>query len=845
MLTLHHFRKEFRYLRLRWFVFLVLLALDLAVNLEWLFPLRGDTTQRLWLHYVPLLAVLAGLSLLPGCPEDRPGSDRSFISTRPLALRSYWLARVVVWLGLMVLPLVLQNVLYLTLSHRPWGDVVRGALERGWMVLGLTALVLPLSALFRRGEGWWMSAVIAVAVTALSKLLDGVAIKWFNTSFSGTETTAGLIAGLACFGSGTAWLAWRQQKQTIAPRRKLAWLTCLACVALVIAGRWPYQDPNNAPQDERLVQKIAPDLKVSFDLPRFQFEGFDVDYGKWINAYTDIDTGHPDIHATLREKNFVVTQNGKRFATDDRTFGYPIRSTASSAPTEVMRSDHVLRDLFPAGTLFAYTGPMGLWRNDDQTLLTKLKEPFPDPDQPLRIESDYAVDWFRRDRAIDLPLTAGSHGECDSEAWTILRVQEHMGSTGALQGSVRVDIRSEDRQHWDRRDSMTVLLYSPERQLVWLMPVEQSETSLRGELTGWRRSTMRFNWNGVLNYADGEDAGVKVANLRLILLRSRYLGSSKWSWKSPDIRLTDYTAHSQYKHRFDASDLYQGREVKAYQERIATLKPPTADSTEPDVRRYLYDVLSATHKTKACYQKSGFADVTNAFRPLAQYHLPQLLQLPSEMWPGWTNRPPITILDEYLKDEHRDVVIDLLPVNQRLIYTVIKKGWTEQSKRLQPRILAMPQLPSGIEDLMLAWGDDASHERLIKEQQRWPRDSTMEGLDKVSALRPQLEQIARETYAKIVPVLRDDDVWDTEHLAIATDFGIREALDVSLRWRALAGEQQSNRRWFPSPNLLDADGSKFWKDKVDEALQWPRYRHLKADDFDYLPEKRAWKLRTP
>lgn len=843
-LALHHFCKEFRYLRLRWFAFLVLLALDLAVNLEWLFPLRADSPPRFWLYHMPFVVMLAGISLLSGCPEDRPGNDRSFIGTRPLALRSYWLARAGVWLGLMVLPLVLQNVIYLALSHRPWSDVWRGACERGWMVMWLTGCLLPLSALLRRGEGWWMTVSVAVVVTALSRALDVVAAKWFNTSFSHSETTAGIVAGLACFGLGTAWLAWRQQRQSIAPRRKLVWLCGLACAALLVAGWWPFQDPNNAPQDERLVQKIAPGLKVSFDLARFQFEGFDSDYSKWINAYTDIDTGHRDIHATLREKNSVVTQNGKRFGTDASTFGYPVRSTINSRPSEVTRGDAVLRDLFPAGTLFMNTGMMGQWRNDEESNLTTFTEPFPDPEQPLRIETDYAVDWFRRDRAIDLPLTAGGHGECDSDAWSILRVQEHTGRDGTQQGSVSVDIRWDHREHWDCRDSSVPILYSPERRLVWLMPLI-SERGLRGELTGWSRGAMRLTWQNVLNYADGEDAGVKVENLRLILLRSRYLGSSKWSWKSPDIRLADYTEHSQDKYHFSYSPIYKGREVKAYQERIATLKPPTASSAEPEVRRYLYDVLSAIHKTQSCYQKAAFSDITNTFRPLAENHLPQLLQLPSEMWPGWSNRPPITILDEYLKDEHRDMVIDLALTNSRMVDTVIRKGWAEQSKRLQPRILAMPQLPYGIEDLMLAWGDDASHDRLMQEQQRWPDESTMAELNKVPALRPRLEEIAREWFAKTVPMLRADNVWEAEHLGIATDFGTREALDVSLRWLALTGDWRSDRCYYPRPNLLDSDGSKFWKNDVDEAQQWPRYRHVKADDFDYLPEKRAWKLRTP
>ena len=82
--TLHHFRKELRYLWWRWLAFLALLGFALAVNLEWLLPIRAGKPSPQWLEYLPVVVLLAGLSLLLSCPEDKPGSDRSFMSTRPL-----------------------------------------------------------------------------------------------------------------------------------------------------------------------------------------------------------------------------------------------------------------------------------------------------------------------------------------------------------------------------------------------------------------------------------------------------------------------------------------------------------------------------------------------------------------------------------------------------------------------------------------------------------------------------------------------------------------------------------------------------------------------------------------
>lgn len=60
-LTLHQFRKEFRWLWPRWVLLLTVLVLDLAVNLEWVVPMRPveHGSEGAWLvSYEILMRVL-------------------------------------------------------------------------------------------------------------------------------------------------------------------------------------------------------------------------------------------------------------------------------------------------------------------------------------------------------------------------------------------------------------------------------------------------------------------------------------------------------------------------------------------------------------------------------------------------------------------------------------------------------------------------------------------------------------------------------------------------------------------------------------------------------------------
>jgi hypothetical protein len=372
----------------------------------------------------------------------------------------------------------------------------------------------------------------------------------------------------------------------------------------------------------------------------------------------------------------------------------------------------------------------------------------------------------------------------------------------------------------------------------------ETVSAARAEDSAWCRYSLRLGWQKVLNYADGEDAGVEVSQLRIILLRSRFLGSSEWTWKSPDIVLSDQPSHTASL-MINNENIYKGREIKAFQDRLATLKAPISSTSEPEVRRYLYDLLATVSTTNAAYKKAALQEVSAAFRPLMQHHLPLMLELPGSLWPGWEGYPPKSLLDEYLTEDQRETAINLVMTNPVLTETVIRKGWVESARRLQPHLLSMPKLPEGTDQLLLKWGDDASHEKLMQQLRHFSKPDSFAQLDALPALRPRLEQLARDNLQEQAPWLKRESYSERDHFQIAADFGDRDALDVCLRWIALGGDMPSQSCPPPFPNLLKADGSKLWDREVDAEKQWPRYRHLKAADFDYLPEKRAWKLRQP
>jgi hypothetical protein len=652
------------------------------------------------------------------------------------------------------------------------------------------------------------------------------------------------------FALGLFWMAWRHQAGSVKTFRwRLLVMLGIATVCLMMARLWPWND-EDPPQNQARANELAPQLKVDVDMGLLEFSGFAAEWQRRLSLPIRTETPDPHVSVLLRPQSTLIVQ-GDNSSRSIPSSGWRRRDASFQVPSQtLMATDTVLRDLFPAGTLFTTSSDRSPWgmHTNQYNYLCEFKPPLPDPKKPLSVTTDYEVDWYQRDIALDLPLQAGANGESEGTAVRIMQVNPNENEKGvpSLGGlSVHLHVSTHHIQTGPLADP-TLLLYSPQRHLVWLEPAFQQQQPARAGGTGWSRLAKHLSWRNVLNFADGEDAKVDVSQLRVMLLRSRYLGTTGWTWKSPDIVLADHPPRRDPRQLY-RQEIYVGREVKAFQERLATLKAPVAGSTEAEARRYLYDLIAITKATEVAYKKAALKEVGDAFRPLLQNHLPLMLELPSELWPGWNNYPPKSLLDEYLTEEQRDSIIDRVMTNTMLTDTIIRKGWSEAARRLEPRLLAAPRLPYGIDNLLLKWGDEASLERLMQELRFQDHGFShhYEPLDKFPSLRPRLEEFAQEAVLEEVPALRNENYWVADRFKKAAEYGSSEALEVCLRWMAMGGDQPSSNCGLPYPELLEADGAKLWKEKVDSEKQWPRYRHLRAADFEYLPEQRAWRLRKP
>lgn len=257
-LTLHHFRKEARYLLPRWSLWIGLLIIELMINLEWLVPMsvQGDMTPAFSVVVTWLTALVM---MLTQVPEDAAASPACFLATRPLPPSSYWLARALVFLVMIVLPFVVQQGAYLTRSQRPMSEVLSGMNTQALSVIGAFGWIVPLSALWK---GWrWMLATV-LSIASFTMAFQFMGDRRFSSSDAvllGWHIGLGLVAILVlCL------LAWAHRRW----EWRVSWrLTALAgCIVLLawMCKHWRITDWNDTAVDVAQAEALTKQATIHF-----------------------------------------------------------------------------------------------------------------------------------------------------------------------------------------------------------------------------------------------------------------------------------------------------------------------------------------------------------------------------------------------------------------------------------------------------------------------------------------------------------------------------------------------------------------------------------------------------
>ncbi|MEM7697966.1 MAG: hypothetical protein AAF236_06140 [Verrucomicrobiota bacterium] len=847
-LVLHQFAKEFRYLRFRWFIWLAALLFEMAINLEWLMPIQAGVESPGWIPFLPAILLLIGASLLLSCPEDRPGSDESFIGTRPIAQGSYWVSRVLIWLLLIVIPAVVQVGLYLGISGRPPADVLRGMGERFVVVAGYTGWLIPTLALWRVKELWKVAIVIGVTWFFGSAIL-GLLFHLLNP-FSYVQHQSLSLVGIGVFALLSTVVVWRHLTRGYSLRFRLV-CSAIACIAGLATTRFvSYQNHNTPPTayDPALVERLAETTTFDFDLAEAKFEGKEKSYGPLLRGQEQVAIDKPGVHVAMVPRKTVFEQDGETRLMDDLSDEQVARRAFTRIyDREVNRGNRALASFFPPRT-FLRNRDRGMprWTRDLQALteLVMFPEQPPRFDEPLSFKTDFDVEWYQRDLAIEIPIEEGAVGECEEVRWEILKVER---GAGPDPGILTVHLREESRTHWDAQHEHATLLHLPDLGVVRLDPDQNVGGSVRATETGWRHRKVELSWSYILKHKDGVDTGVDLVQARLILLRSRFLGQSSVTWASPEVTLSDLPSNFFNELQWYSNDrLHARRTAPAFRERLETLTAPNPESSEAEARRYAYDLFRAAAVTRAVYVRPTHSDIREAFAPLGQHQLPLMLELRTHNWPGWSNRPPNSLLAEYVTDQQKDVLVSRATENSMTASLVLEKGWSEDAKRHRDELIAAPAISEAAQTLLLDWIDDPEVAARLMEAA--PHDwygSIIRALDDRPETRSDIEALVLKEFDEAL--MLQGASWTTKWFERAANVGSAEALELCMKWLMLREDDTEGYYHIaPRPALLNADGSDYWRnDPMPPHERQAFWRGLGLSDFEYVPEKRAWRFLQP
>lgn len=849
-LAWHHFKKEARHIHLRWWLWIGLMILDLALQLEWLMPMTGfefgESLPSLAHTGVLGCAIILNLS---SCAEDLPSRDGAFVATRPLPWWSYYLARVGVVLLMFVVPLMLQEALYLALSHRPWSALFAGAAWQGAIAVAWLAWTVPSAALWKH----WLQALLGIALLIGGMWLSAGMIE---TAFAG-QSWLREVGGATESGSVmTAWvallfwslLAWWNRRDEPTIRQKMMAMVALAPMLYAVSMSWTMMVGKQQADSARVdvlaqaarvtipQEHLRPLLKVSYqDRPATAF------YGQM--RITGLP---PEVEMRSRLKQLRAMQGGKvlpAHLTEDDTRRQFQQIVPDFDPGPIKQA-------LPTGTvLIPPTPEMSIYGgNPLEYELGRVEVSVDRKDKeaaPLSIEWDFEARWFEWRQVADLPLRSGARVITDDAEMVIEKVlpdtapwyhAKSRQEKGTLTLHARIHQRAGDA-------TLHYILYCPERRLAWYLGDKLTWMAMRAKHTGWARHLGVLSQRAVLNHTDGAAAS-DLSKLRLVVMQRRELGRSAWTWKTQPMEVRQHVPGYRDWYYEAGSPLF-GDTLEVLGKRIDGLPIPGPQAPRVELNRYVLDVLKAFHALKTPHLQNQQYDLVVAkLRPFAQQHVDVLLDLPSSAVAGQTS-PVFRLARELTTEAHRDFVVGRIMECDWLAALTTAKGWSEYAReKMLAATLTVPRHERHLRTLMLSWDDASLRRRQVAELKFFPDAAAFEKLYRRPELRPELDQLAQDLWQETPPVITWEIV-SRPRLEIAIAQGNAQALDLALHWLARGKVEDQSYNIDQARQLAQnvAKTTGMTPPAGNDRQFFKPFRDLSAAQFEYMPDQRGWRKK--
>lgn len=603
--TMHQFCKEFRYLRMRWCVFLVVLALDLAMQMEWVLPMRsveGGYNAGVNVSYeilmMALLWMVAWWFMLSVPPEEGASGGRGYALTRPLSPVSYWAARLLVWVLLVMVPLMLECAVYLWLNGRPWSDVVLGMMERAWAVGSMTLWLLPLPLLLRGWERYAMIVLVVFSLEEWNGQVLWVVFKLLHLVYDrpqvgmefGRSVQAAWLVGILM----PVLVVWHQRR----PFGRVARMSAVACLLLLyqgVAGSSLFIESYEKPRDQELISKLTAGREVVIpERDRHFSQGDEAPGGKYIDftAHAML-AGMPDEFVPhWRATATSMMQNGRVMPAPPEQWGQTRRQ-----PSYMVG---YLCQSYPMASALPGAKVPGMLSMDmdakAQNMQFRLSQP-PQVEAPVSTHVDLTAEWMRLNKLGEIPIKVGAQFKVPDFEIELLEVKLNSdGQGGSAPGCVAVVYRMSARC-FEWRNALlpllpNVFLVSPKNRFMWQFAIHSGHEQARGANLGWCHMIEQRAFQRVLEHGTGVTPE-NLAEQRLVWLKPEYLGSSQHEMEMKDLKIGGYLMNREgWPRSRPATEAGNPRE--AFLRQVRSLPRPAEGAARAEIARYVAEVYEAS-----------------------------------------------------------------------------------------------------------------------------------------------------------------------------------------------------------------------------------------------------------
>jgi hypothetical protein len=783
--TLHQFKKEWLYLRPWWLAWLGLLALLLVYRMEWVSPLIAEPTQSLAPTPKFWLLVTAWICLAAGCPEDRPSLPGRFSATLPMPAASYFLAKIAVLVLMFLLPMVLENAVYLWLSDRSIGTIGSGSLGYAAQCLMWLGPVLPLCYLFPTGPQFCVAGLISCTCLELSWALI------HKTPYASMPRLEWFTGGLGLL---LLLIASVHRRVELGFATRLIALTVSCALAL-----WIQSPLHQLVHETRGVDRSKAISLAAAYAPRLSEDRWEI-------------TGLGSDSRSLVSR-IQIPQLPQGITVDTVVKDIKLSRAGEAIPCKPSREDPPLRlaglvKLLPENTVLI-PSRMGWWRSDRETLAnftTALGT------EPLDVSCQVGCQWREWKEIAELPLKVGAEAS-SGQSW--MRI-EAVGSEG-LTADVNLTVR---RHLQDPATELCFVIYAKKRGAAWPLEHRRYLFQERSTETAWQHHLGLYH-AAVLNYSDGSRA-CELADLSLRVFQCRLLGETEHLLTASQVVPKDSGGSPPRLDRMHEMD-----ELAFARARLRELPAPPPNAPEAE---HIQPILQVTRLCLALgNRKHGVVDLcVGSLRHYLPQQLALLLRLPdSAFQTGSPKAPVFELLRQHLATDELRQLLPRMVERPWIAALACERGLAaEVPAEIRALILKVKRPDADFLNIMAEWDDPATLAHRLALLKENPTLLEFRRLWLHEALRSELTQLADQWWRHLEPVAI---LKSPGGIQCAAALGNAQALDLAIRWA-----------------LLDAPRNV--KDGLRELLNFgPNWslvasvRYLGAADFTYDASTLSWR----